>query len=381
MKKLILTFLFLLISYTVITQEKEQKYILAGYIKNLNELSFMDGFEELQGTSLVHNRLNFKYIPSAEISLRLEIRNRLFYGDRIAVFGFSEAISFDSGIVDLSWNVVESGNFLWNTTIDRFLIQYTNEKWDITLGRQRVNWGINLVWNPNDIFNTYNFLDFDYEERPGSDAFRVQYYLGNFSKIELAAKKGSTSEDVIIAALYKFNTLSYDVQFLTGIYQKDWVIGAGWAGNVQDTGFKGEVSCFIPYETYENSETVLSASASVDYAFKKGLYLNGSLLYLSNARDSTFTGGVLDYAFISAKHLMPYKYSASLQLSKEFSPVFYASWHVIYSTTKHSVISMPGVTYSLATNWELNFTGQSFYEFEEFNNLVNRFFLRLRWSF
>ena len=64
---------------------------------------------------------------------------------------------------------------------------------------------MNLAWNPNDIFNTYNLLDFDYEERPGSDAIRIQYYLGDFSKIEVAAKKGSSKDDHIVAAMYKFN--------------------------------------------------------------------------------------------------------------------------------------------------------------------------------
>lgn len=34
-----------------------------------------------------------------------------------------------------------------------------------------------MAWNPNDWFNTYNYFDFDYEERPGTDAIRVRVYF------------------------------------------------------------------------------------------------------------------------------------------------------------------------------------------------------------
>jgi len=382
MKRFFLTYLLLITLTTIYAQEKEEKLVLSGYIKNLHEFSFINSLEQLQWTTLLHNRLNFKYIPTEKLTVRLEFRNRLFYGDNVKnIFGFSKFISQDHGITDLSWNIIDNKDILFNTTIDRALINYAKGDWDITLGRQRVNWGMNLIWNPNDIFNTYNFLDFDYEERPGSDALRVQYYMGEFSKIEVAAKKGKRADDKIVAAMYKFNKESYDIQLITGVYLNDWVIGAGWAGNLKNAGFKGEVSYFIPYETYFNSENVLSAAISVDYGFKKGLYINSSVLYNSSADEASGNIGYLLYTNLSAKNLMPYKYSGFLQLAKEFTPIFKGAVSTIYSPTNHSVIIMPTFDYSVANNWELNFTGQSFFEFENYQALGNSLFVRLRWSF
>ena len=382
MKRFFLTYLLLITLTTIYAQEKEEKLVLSGYIKNLHEFSFINSLDQLQWTTLLHNRLNFKYIPAEKLTVRLEFRNRLFYGDNVKnIFGFSKFISQDHGITDLSWNIIDNKDILFNTTIDRALINYAKGDWDITLGRQRVNWGMNLIWNPNDIFNTYNFLDFDYEERPGSDAIRVQYYLGAFSKIEVAAKKGKRADDKIVAAMYKFNKESYDIQLITGVYLNDWVIGSGWAGNLKNAGFKGEVSYFIPYETYFNSENVLSAAISVDYGFKKGLYINSSVLYNSSADEASGNIGYLLYTNLSAKNLMPYKYSGFLQLAKEFTPIFKGAVSTIYSPTNHSVIIMPTFDYSVATNWELNFTGQSFFEFENYKALGNSLFVRLRWSF
>jgi hypothetical protein len=240
---------------------------------------------------------------------------------------------------------------------------------------------MNLVWNPNDIFNTYNFLDFDYEERPGSDAVRIQYFTGDFSKVELTAKRGEKEDDLIAAGMYKFNKWTYDIQFLTGVYQKDWVIGTGWAGNLKEAGFKGEVSYFVPYEDYPGSENVVSASISVDYAFAEGLYVNSSMLYNSSDNNSFSTIEDLALARVTAKNLMPFRYSYFLQLSKEFTPIFSGTANFIYSPTRHSLIVMPSLTYSLATNWDLNFTGQSFFELEDYESLGNSFYLRLRYSF
>jgi hypothetical protein len=380
--KLFLTFLVLFTLITVNAQEKKEMLFLSGYIKNLHEFSFIDNLDQLQWTTILHNRLNFKYTPSDEITVRLEFRNRLFYGDNVKnILGFSNFISEDNGMVDLSWNVIDDGSLLFNITIDRALFNYTKGNWDITLGRQRVNWGMNLAWNPNDIFNTYNLLDFDYEERPGSDAIRVQYYLGDFSKIEVAAKKGSGKDNYIVAAMYKFNTGTYDIQLITGVYQKDWVLGAGWAGNLKNAGFKGEVSYFVPYERYSNAKNVLSASLSVDYGFKKGLYINGSILYNSIDNEASNNLETLVYTNLSAKNLMPFEFSGFLQLAKEFTPIFKGSFSSIYSPTNHSVIIIPNLAYSIATNWELDFTGQSFFQFEDNKTLGNSFFARLRWSF
>ena len=372
----------LLLSVLAMGQEKENKLVLRGYVKNLHQLQFVDNLNQLQWTTLIHNRLNFAYTPSENITMRLEFRNRIFYGDAVAnIPGFSNLMGVDNGWVDMTWNVAESGHMLFVSTIDRASIRYSKGDWDITLGRQRVNWGRNLIWNPNDIFNTYNFLDFDYEERPGSDAVRIQYYTGDFSRLELAAKKGRLKDDHIVALLYGFNKWSYDFQIISGIYQNDWVLGTGWAGNLKNMGFKGEVSYFVPRMDYAGAKNVWSTSISLDYGFKNGLYLYGSALYNESA--SSYDGGVenLSLTAITAKNLMPFEFSSYVQLSKEFSPIFSWSFGTVYSPTNHSVITIPSLTYSLATNWEVNLIAQSFFEFKNYKTLGNSIFFRLRWSF
>ena len=117
MKRLFLISLLLITLTTIYAQEKEKKLALSGYIKNLHEFSFVNSLDQLQWTTLIHNRLNFKYIPSEKLTVRLEFRNRLFYGDNVKnIFGFSKFISQDKGIADLSWNIIDNKNLVLNTT-------------------------------------------------------------------------------------------------------------------------------------------------------------------------------------------------------------------------------------------------------------------------
>jgi hypothetical protein len=91
------------------------------------------------------------------------------YGKKQA--GYAESLESDKGWMDLSWYLATGKRVALNSTFDRLLVTFEKESWNVLLGQQRINWGQTLVWNPNDIFNTYSFFDFDYVERPVCDAF------------------------------------------------------------------------------------------------------------------------------------------------------------------------------------------------------------------
>ena len=76
----------------------------------------------------------------------------------------------DNGYLDLTEKISSGNSYLLYTNIDRLNLSYTFNKLEIQIGRQRVNWGISSVWTPNDIFNSSSFINFDYAEKPGSDA-------------------------------------------------------------------------------------------------------------------------------------------------------------------------------------------------------------------
>ncbi len=358
-------------------------FTLKGYVKFLEQVSYSPNPAEALTNELLHNRLNFLYRPSDHFKYRLEIRNRIYYGQLVQEYpGYSALVAAPQGTFDLSKNWINQNGILANSTIDRASAEYTDDKWDITLGRQRINWGINTVWTPNDIFNTFNYFDFDYEERPGSDAARVQYAFNSSSSLDLAISPGLTKTMDVGALMYHFNRWNYDFQMFSGIYHQDYVAGAGWAGNIFNAGFKAELSYFTPYQEATDSGT-WTASVSFDYGFKNGIYLLVSGLYNGRGTDSIPNIAKLTTETLSAENIFPFRYTLFAEITYSFSPIWKGSLAGMYSPAGNAVIILPTLTWSVANNWALDFIAQSFYSEtgHTYGALGSGVYLRLKWGF
>ncbi len=359
------------------------KFTVNGYIKYLEEVSFAGSATDLETVDLFHNRLNFRYQPSSSFNFRVEVRNRIYYGELVQNYpGFASLVTGNTETFDLSKNWVNQNSVLVNSTIDRASAEYLHGKWDIIIGRQRINWGISTVWTPNDIFNTFNYFDFDYEERPGTDAARIQYALTSSSSLELGVSPGRIPQQNIGALMYHFNKWNYDFQLFSGIYHEDYTAGLGWAGNIKNAGFKGEISYFTPYWHFSDSN-VIAATLSFDYGFKNGIYVLVSALYNNVGNDSILNIAALTTESLSAKNIFPFKYTLFAEISYSFTPILKASLGAMYSPTGNSIIILPTVTYSIADNWVLDLISQSFFSQQgaTYRPLGNGIYLRLKWGF
>lgn len=367
------------------TEGAKQPWVaLNGYVKNMQSTYFIRKIDSNASVNLIHNRLNFKFNISSKISGRLEIRNRIFYGEQIKqIADFGKRINQYDGLLSLSHLWINKKSFVAHSVIDRMLLQYADEKWGVTIGRQRINWGVNNVWNPNDIFNAYDFLDFDYEERRGNDAIRIQRNWNNNSVLELAYKPGKNMDTHTAAFLYKFNKWKYDFQFLGGIYQTDYVLGGGWAGSIKDAGFKGEVSYFIPQKNTLNSSESFSFSVMADQTFKNDWYLSLAGLYNSKPTDIFAVSGSFYNSNLSAKSLFPFRYNFHAMVMKTISPISSYNVSLIYSPENNTTILIPAYSWNVATNFDLDFTAQSFFARKNdiFKDVVTQIYIRGRWSF
>lgn len=417
--------LCLAVNISLIAQDKPKVFRYTGFVEYLNntwipygETNKMLGFEDWQNQSGIYNRFNFWVTPVKNLELYVGMRNNFLFGPLITSYNdlytglhlnysYIEMASFDNGYFDLTFKIADGNSYMFYTNFDRANLKWTLKKFELTVGRQRINWGTNLIWNPNDIFNAYNYFDFNYVERPGSDAVLIELFTGDFSSIQLAAKVGNNlildqfAVDTIVlkkqdfytaAAMYRFNLWNYDFQFFGGKMEDDFTAGAGWAGSIAGTGFTGEVSWFSDIEDFYDSSNVWIASIGINYTFRNSIFINFSGIYNSagatgpvNAGFGNFLGSFSSMfsSSLNVKNLTRSRMNIFGQISYPVTPLINLDLASIFNPYDKSVFVGPSVNFSLTDNISLMLVGQLFWgdPLTEYGDIGQMFFLDLKWSF
>lgn len=357
----------------------QNQFTMNGYIKGLASYQIDKSSKTSFADQLMHNRLNLKWKLNSQFQFTSEIRNRLFLGEQIKNdLNFSERLRNTNEYFNLQKSWTNNEQFVLHTNIERLFMDIKKGKWIVRVGRQRINWGIGTTWNPNDMFNTYNFLDIDYEERPGSDAVKLTYNPTTNSNIEFVHSQVK-NKNSITAAKFGFNIWNYDFQFIAGDFKGNATLGVGWAGNIRDAGFKGEIQYYF---NSENEQRQLNLVVDLDYMFNNGWYASFGGLYNSNGLNKALDNLYELNLNLSAKNLMPTRYNYILRVKKELSPIAAISGNIIYAPRVNLFILMPSFNYNISSSLDADFFIQSFYlKTRSTSSRIDNGIIRLRYSF
>jgi hypothetical protein len=283
-----------------------------------------------------------------------------------------------------SWNLAEDDDFYTSLDTDRLNIKYTFSDLDITLGRQAINFSQAYFWNPLDVFMAFDPQAFDRDYKPGVDAVRVDYTLGNFSYLTFVSAIGRelkldyspataqvsagpvTSYGSAFVARYGTTVNDWDLSVQAGKVYGGYQTGAGFAGEIHEIGLRGEAAYFVS----RGSSTTLYPDADAtgyisetdlvednfilvvgaDYRFESSLYFNLEYLYNSQGENDNFNEAFLKSAV--AESISLGRHLTGLQVSYEFHPLLNAQTVWIYSFSDNSSLVSPTLTYSIADEAE-----------------------------
>lgn len=377
--------LLIILFFPLFTSNAQENNFLeiSGYLKELGQLSANNDFSTLRYDNILHHRLETEWAFTDKIEFNADIRTRLLTGYTIEnVLGLASLYETDPNLLDLAWVWVDSDRALIHSQIDRLHLSYFNGPLEIYTGRQRINWGKTYVWNPNDLFNNYAYLNFDYEERPGVDAVSAIYNLDFASSIETAIRLDDSFDQMVIAGMYRTNWKQYDLQFIGGHYYEKIALGFGWAGYIKDAGFKGEITYFQPEEEPFGTKGNFTSTIGFDYMFSNSLYSQAEFLYNgdNNGRGSP--------AFEllqppSADNLFIADTGYFVNVSYPLTPLTNISAGILGSFDRKFVILLPQITRSLTNNIDILLLAQLLKGpvFSDFVETPNIAYIRLKWSY
>jgi hypothetical protein len=309
--------------------------------------------------NLLHNRINLGWQTSESWRIDVGMRNRFMTGSDVMLD--PAGMDSDNARADLSLNLSSGKNYLLNTALDRLYITFEQDKWKLQLGRQRINWGQTFVWNPNDLFNTYSFFDFDYPERPGCDAFRGTYYHNETSSSEIALSLNHQAK-ITAAMMHHWTWKNVDYQLIVGEQnESDLVLGGAWTGDFSGLNFRGEVSCFHPLRNLSDTSGIVALSVGADYIFSNSLMLQVEALYNNAGRTVSDNGLMGLYAApMSAKTLSISEWNIFAQAACPLTPRLNASLSGMYFVDIQSIYLGFSLDYSVIENLDFSFITQLF---------------------
>ena len=390
-------FLLLLLIPLIKIEAQLSSFDYNGYAKYLFSSTRFPDTPERYSEHLIHGRLNSRRYATESLTAALELRFRAFYGETVEnIQDFSELIKTPRDWVRLDavlWETEKSVGYL---EVDRLWLDWVKDNLQVTIGRQRIAWGTCWVWNPTDLFNPLDVLDFDYEELPGVDAIRAQYYTGAVTKVEAGYKPAKEKKDAILAGLWSNNYLNYDLNLIAGMRDERWVVGGSWAGDIYSAGFRGELTVSeAPNRSYTNpvykefdetslsstDKPILTLALSADYTFPNTFYIHTEMLYNNNGKTENtflFTNEALGLGMLSAA-----RWSIYQEFAYDITPLIRGSLFGIFNPDDGSYVIVPSATYSLFTNFDLLFIAQIFEgdALTEFGEFGTSFYFRMKFSF
>ena len=232
--------------------------------------------------------------------------------------------------------------------ISRLAVWLGPENIRITLGKQRIIWGVARIFRPLDIFNPTNFLEPGYE-RFGINAIHFNLALGSLTDIRLLCLpqfdlKNSASACRFGSNLFK-NDIGLNVYYKTS--EKKYIIGADLAGELL-IGYWAEF-------TYNKEDTAkyLKTSVGIDYTFPLTIY--GMVEYFydqsgeANPQHYDFTKLLTGTRSTLARQYLFVSFSSIPNL------ILSPSINSIINLNDRSFILIPQISYQPWDNTQLNF--------------------------
>ncbi len=289
--------------------------------------------------------------------------------------------------VDLPLYIVEpqlgsSNTFSLLQNLDRLFFTYTDPKIVATLGRQIVTFGSAKIVNPTDVVTPFGLNTIDTEERAGSDAARIKYFIDNFYvDVGMLFGKDFYKERNGIFTRLGWTQEGQNFYLMAMEFRgENQLFGFNWEGGIGGSTYWLETSYVNGTKNDEKDYTRLSAGTQYyfgnDWSVIGEYHYNGIGTYNKN----DYVQVAIEPSFIEANLFLVGKNYFSLMFSKKLSPLWDLNFGGTMNLNDQSILLNALLVWNLTQNSYLEgglFPGTGS-PGSEFNLYPNIFYLGYR---
>jgi hypothetical protein len=238
--------LLLMICLYISNLYSQLDYSFSGYIADLpvysiynEELADLAAIDKYQFANIMRLRLRPEIYLMSRTRINIEYEIDAFYSNQNSI-PFISLTSTNRQVVNLKWTIFDQDNISVSNYIDRLYLRQGFDWGNITVGRQRIAWGVGRVWSPTDLFNPINPANFGKIEKDGADAASLTYSFANFTDINIVYNPQEKLNSSNAGFRLRTNFDQYDFALVGGYFDRSIVAGGDFAGNFFDAGLRGE---------------------------------------------------------------------------------------------------------------------------------------------
>ncbi len=267
--------------------------------------------------------------------------------------------------MNLDWPISSSSDYLATHTLDRAYLTVFLKNLTLSVGRQRIAWGVARFISPTDLFNPFDLTTIDKEERRGTDAVLAEISMGQFTGLSLVFAPTTNMDRASYAFRFYTNIADYDVSVMAGRFRDKEVYGFDFSGQIKEVAIWGECaayfedhtdqylvpdpSSFFGFSMRESRREFVRAAVGAQYIFPNTFSILAEYYY--NGKGETDKANYNVQAELNGQELTLAQHYLFVTLSYEFTPLLNGSFSTFCNINDGSVLFFPYLEYSITENF------------------------------
>ena len=267
--------------------------------------------------------------------------------------------------MDLTWSLVDKRDVFVTHTLDRIYFEYYSERVIVTIGRQRIAWGVSNFFQPLDPFAPFAPSQIDKEERTGIDAVRISMPWGQLSNVEVVYNPYQNFEDQRFGARFRTNIRQWDVGFIAGSFDAGESAGMSVAGSVGGAAIRsealitrGDARRWVVWRDGSGFEMLNTegwhsrVALGTDYGFDWHNLTVGGEWYYDGSGQTAQSDYDWEALFLGRRVTLAQNYAA-VSGSLLVTPLLTLSSAFIFNLDDNSFVFLPQMTYSITQQFDV----------------------------